>query len=303
MNVTFYSNGKLLLTAEYGVLDGALALAIPTKYGQFLEIEPKNIPSIEWESLDEKGETWFKANFNPSSFRTESTSDTAISKTLEKLLIRSRELNPQFNYRQHGLKVTTKLTFPRNWGLGSSSTLINNIAQWAKVNPYELLKHSFGGSGYDIACAQNNGPIHYQLVNGEPIVETVKFDPPFSSQLFFVFLNKKQDSRIAIANYRKQNSNRKVLVNELTKLTKKISTESNLMNFETHVTEHEELLSNALHLEPVKSQLFSDYSGAIKSLGGWGGDFILATGNEKTPDYFKAKGFTIVIPFRDMIFS
>ena len=30
----FYSNGKLLLTSEYVVLDGAIALAIPTRLGQ-----------------------------------------------------------------------------------------------------------------------------------------------------------------------------------------------------------------------------------------------------------------------------
>ena len=31
---TFYSNGKLLITGEYVVLDGAKALALPTKFGQ-----------------------------------------------------------------------------------------------------------------------------------------------------------------------------------------------------------------------------------------------------------------------------
>ena len=35
---TFYSNGKLLLTGEYLVLNGAVALAIPTKFGQTLTI-------------------------------------------------------------------------------------------------------------------------------------------------------------------------------------------------------------------------------------------------------------------------
>ena len=28
-------------------------------------------------------------------------------------------------------------------------------------------------------------------------------------------------------------------------------------------------------------ELFSDFNGSIKSLGAWGGDFILATGNQK----------------------
>ena len=41
---TFYSNGKLLITGEYVVLDGAKALALPTKFGQSLVVKqgPKN---------------------------------------------------------------------------------------------------------------------------------------------------------------------------------------------------------------------------------------------------------------------
>ena len=34
----FYSHGKLLLTGEYLVLDGALALAVPCKLGQSLTV-------------------------------------------------------------------------------------------------------------------------------------------------------------------------------------------------------------------------------------------------------------------------
>ena len=43
---TFYSNGKLLITAEYLVLDGAKAFALPTKFGQNLIIEETNHPEI-----------------------------------------------------------------------------------------------------------------------------------------------------------------------------------------------------------------------------------------------------------------
>ena len=50
---TFYSNGKLLLTGEYVVLDGANALAVPTKYGQNLVVEIINKPYIIWKSFNE----------------------------------------------------------------------------------------------------------------------------------------------------------------------------------------------------------------------------------------------------------
>jgi mevalonate kinase len=36
---TFYSHGKLLISSEYAVLDGAQALALPTKFGQTLKVE------------------------------------------------------------------------------------------------------------------------------------------------------------------------------------------------------------------------------------------------------------------------
>jgi hypothetical protein len=38
MQKTFYSNGKLLITGEYLILDGAKGLALPTKMGQNLSV-------------------------------------------------------------------------------------------------------------------------------------------------------------------------------------------------------------------------------------------------------------------------
>ena len=60
---THLSNGKLLLTGEYVVLDGAMALAIPTKYGQSLEVEYINDPKLIWKSLDEKGGCMVRRHF------------------------------------------------------------------------------------------------------------------------------------------------------------------------------------------------------------------------------------------------
>lgn len=298
---TFYSHGKLLLTAEYGVLDGALALAVPTKYGQSLEIEPYDSNTWEWESLDADGEEWFKASFDHVNLKIHSFSNKATAETLEKLLKGAKALNPAFNQREKGLQIISKLTFPRNWGLGSSSTLVNNIAQWAKVDPYELLQLSFGGSGYDIACAQHDSPILYQLKEGRPLVERTSFYPSFQDQLYFVYLNQKQNSREAIANYRKQKFDANALVKALSMLTKQFLEAKNIDEFESLLQKHEELLSQVLKMNPIKAQLFPDYFGTLKSLGGWGGDFVLATGNKKTPDYFKAKGFNSIVPYRDMV--
>ena len=59
--MNFYSNGKLLLTGEYLVLDGAKALAIPTKFGQDLLVEPIQEPELIWASFTNTGDCWFEA--------------------------------------------------------------------------------------------------------------------------------------------------------------------------------------------------------------------------------------------------
>ncbi len=64
---------------------------------------------------------------------------------------------------------------------------------------------------------------------------------------------------------------------------------------------HEEIISEIIKLPTIKEQLFSDYPNTIKSLGAWGGDFVLVTGNESEMDYFKRKGFKTIVPFKDML--
>ena len=58
---TFYSNGKLLITGEYVVLDGAKALALPTKFGQSLVVKPGINHQIKWTSFDSDESVWFEA--------------------------------------------------------------------------------------------------------------------------------------------------------------------------------------------------------------------------------------------------
>ena len=126
----FYSNGKLLITGEYLVLDGAISLALPTKFGQDLTIENSKLPNLTWESFDEKGDRWFHCNFELP--RLKSKSDNEIADTLLKILKEAQKLNPKFLFDTNSVHVKTRLSFPRNWGLGTSSTLIANIAGSSK---------------------------------------------------------------------------------------------------------------------------------------------------------------------------
>jgi len=304
-----YSNGKLLITGEYLVLDGAKSLAIPTKFGQDLIVNKIKEPSIVWESYDEQNNCWFEAEFRLSDLRIvtetfdsiDEDSKETIAVTLQKILQEAKRLNPDFLSLDNGFHIKTNLNFPRNWGLGTSSTLINNIASWAHVDAFELLNKSFGGSGYDIACAQNDKAIFYQLENNKPIVKAVNFQPSFSNQLYFVHLNVKQNSKSGIKKYREFKGDKSVVIKEISIITEEIVKCNSLLNFEKLLKEHEQIISKIIQNKPIQDLVFSDYFGQTKSLGAWGGDFILATGNKDTPRYFKEKGFETVIPYKDMV--
>ncbi len=303
MTKEYYSNGKLLLTGEYAILDGALGLAIPTKYGQTLKVTPTQSQQLIWKSLDNVGKAWFKTSVDIGELATdkkEVTSET-VETVLLNILKEAKKLNPNFLFKTTGLEVETKLDFPRDWGLGSSSTLINNIAQWAEVDAFQLLWNAFSGSGYDIACAQNNSPILYQVKEKIPTIKPVAFNPKFKKQLFFVHLDKKQNSREGIAQYRKMEFDHIKLTESITRLTLEITESKDLETFGNLLERHEALLSRILQTKTIKQQLFPDYLGTIKSLGAWGGDFILAIGNKDTPDYFIKKGYRTVIPYDKMV--
>ncbi|WP_139958515.1 GYDIA family GHMP kinase [Flavicella sediminum] len=295
----FYSNGKLLISGEYCVLDGALSFALPTKFGQSLEVSSLDVPVIIWESFSVLKELWFQTEFKLSDLEVES--NNPMLATLKKILHSAQKLNPEFLNDGNGAFVQTFLSFPNNWGLGTSSTLINNIANWAKVDAFMLLQNSFGGSGYDIACAQNNTPIYYTRKEGVAKVETVSFEKDFLEKLFFVYLNEKQDSKEGIKAYKSLSANKEECIQQISELSEKIVASNSLKEFEGLLNQHEELIGNLLQVTPVKQRLFSDYFGSVKSLGAWGGDFVLVTGDETTPEYFFKKGFETVIPYEEMI--
>lgn len=300
----YYANGKLLLTAEYFVLDGAWALALPTKYGQSLSVKetPSGQHDVYWKSWDADQTIWFEARYQGTDYI--KGTDNQVGNKLSEILQYCKQSNPDFLAHQSSIEVSTQLSFPRNWGLGTSSTLIYNLAKWANIDPYQLQFQAFGGSGYDIACAGASGAILYQKLANQPHVNVVAFDPPYKKQLYFVYLGKKQNSRAGIARYRQKVGTQPSLITTMTKLTEAFLEVTALTEFDHLIDKHENLVAQTLALPKSKDLYFSDFWGAIKSLGAWGGDFILATSNKDeltTKQYFKSKGFDTILTYEEMI--
>lgn len=304
---SFYAHGKLLLTSEYVVLDGALALALPTQRGQKLEILESDLApgTLTWKSFDHENQIWFEMLWDIPARTVLRSSDEKLALNLSKILDALETLHPGFPSPEVSWEVHTRLEFPVKWGLGTSSTLIANLAEWAQVNAFVLLKNSLGGSGYDIACAHADGPIFFQIENEHPIVRSVPFMPIFKDQLIFVYQEKKQDSKEGIYRYQER-KNRGILPNikAFTELTNTIATSMDLNVFEEAIQQHETMISELIGIQPLKETFFKDYPGVIKSLGAWGGDFLLATcpdGLDVGFNYFHKKGFTTIFEYGQII--
>ena len=279
---------------------------MPVRMGQWMHVRESNGSEIVWTSHDSNGEVWFKAHFDLLDFEATKTTDDSLAASLRQILKAACRLNSDFLSKWKKYRIDIYLEFNRAWGFGSSSTLISCIAQWAEVNPYILLFNTLGGSGYDVACALADGPILYQLGDNELHISHVDFDPPFAENLYFVYLGNKTDSDDARKHYYKHKANSNGTLKHISDLSEDIIESKTLQEFESHLARHEELIAKSLMLEPVQKRLFSDYWGVVKSLGAWGGDFVLATSDRDqvtTRAYFKEKGLDTVFTLEELLLT
>jgi len=271
---TFSANGKLLLTAEYAVLFGALALALPARRGQRLTVTyGQKDGLLSWTSR-ELGKDWFSASLRLPGLEVISSSNAALALRLSSLLQTVRQLSPDFLHTSRGAAVITDLDFPRDWGLGTSSTLIHLVSQWSGTDPYALLDATFGGSGYDIACAERNMPILYQREQGRVRIQATRFNPPFLDCLFLGFSGVKKDSGQEVRRVLQHGAFPGSVISRLSEISTLITQCTDLKDFISLMQEHEQLLGIQLGQEVVCMR-FPDHDGLVKSLGAWGGDFLL----------------------------
>ncbi len=285
-------------------MDGALALAVPTKAGQSMNVKDGRGSEINWKAYDSTGKIWFDAHFSLYDFSALKTSDEEKAKKLTKLLKECTRQNSEFLSAWKGQTVETYLEFPLDWGLGSSSTLIYCLSQWADANPYYLLFNTSAGSGYDIACAYAEGPLLYQLGDESIRIDEVYFNPSFKDHLYFLFLGKKSDSNKAVEEYKSKTKPSDSVVDEISKITEAVVGSKSLSEFNQLLSTHEQIIAKIIDQEPLQMKSFTDFPGKVKSLGAWGGDFALVASDEpieKIKSYFAAKGFNTLISYKDMV--
>ncbi|PWD98220.1 GYDIA family GHMP kinase [Marinilabilia rubra] len=298
---SFYAHGKLLISGEYMVLNGAMALAVPLSKGQLMKVSPNSSPVFSWTAFSPAGE-WFSVNFK-NDLSVIDTNDPQKAKTLKNILTRAaaiKNVTPDFFA---GKSVTTELEFDPNWGWGSSSTLISNLSNWMEIDPYQLLSRTFGGSGYDLACSNASGPVFYVLSGSTPLHEPTQFNPPFEDQLWVVYLNKKQSSSKAIKEHLKKTQKKSLLIKEISHISRQMSIEKSFENFSKLMIEHESVISGLIGWAPLKEKHFNDFPGAVKSLGAWGGDFFMALSplsDDETKKYFQTKGLNVLFKIKDI---
>lgn len=300
----FKANGKLLISGEYAVLKDALALAVPTTSGQTLEVnygDDSENPILLWEAYKHDGILWFSATFRLADLKIINSTAVYLAEQFKKILLTIRTLNPDFLIdSKRNIHCRTRLEFPVDWGWGSSSTLIHLLAQFAEIDAFELNRLTFNTSGFDVACANADSPIFYQNTESGRRIEKAVFNPPFADQLYFVHLNQKQNTQFEVGRLDKSLLEDRDWLNEISEISRKMTTVQTLEEFEKLMNLHEELISNKLGFRKIKNTHFPDYEGAIKSLGAWGGDFVMVTKRAEFPEYFLSKNFKTILSFKEL---
>jgi mevalonate kinase len=302
----YYSKGKFLLSGEYFVLYGAKALAVPLKYGQKMTVE--EIPDkglIRW-TTHVMDKLWFTAVYSRRDFEILQASDEMTAIVVQNLLKEGSKLQPGLNLENKGFFIQNHIDFDLNWGLGSSSSLVSNLSFWLELDPYALYRAIYQGSGYDVFCARAEKPIIYQLHDDLPLVVESSFRPSFTEKLYFIYLGRKQDSQESVRKFRAYQYDDEKVIGEISALTGAMEAANSLDDFLKIMHDHEEILSKVLGLPGVKPELFPDFNGEIKSLGAWGGDFVMAASTlepEEVRQYFLKKDMPVFFKWKEIVYQ
>lgn len=270
--VEYRANGKLLLTGEYLVLEGACALALPLRYGQFMQVTPIPGKVFQWKSTDPTG-LWFEAQYTLPSLEILFASGHETAGVLQRWLRAVRELQPGFLPEDSGLSVSVTADYPLEWGWGSSSTLLAMLAQWSGIDPYTLYRMVSEGSGFDIACAIGNQLLFYQLIDGHPLTHPASAGKALKENTWFCYLGNPVVSSDEVRTFRSAQFSHED-INEISDLSLQICRTHSADELIRLVQQHETIIGRILKRDPICFR-YTSFPGTVKSLGAWGGDFAM----------------------------
>ena len=303
--IRFQAHGKLLLSAEYMVMHGAKALAVPLKKGQTLEINhTESSRHFTWKAFFDK-KLWFETAMDPATLNILDTTNMETALRLKEILQACIEIMPSFQESLFRKDAVTRLDFSPEFGFGSSSTLISLLAEWADVNPLDLHFMVSEGSGYDVACALADGPITYKLRDHLPQYQHIPFHPPFHEHIWFAWLGKKQATEKHLREVAGRIKPGFETIYKFSELTRAMIEASSLVEFRMAMETHEDELSGILGMEKIASA-FKDLPGSIKSLGAWGGDFVMIAtevDGEILKKYLAEKGIQVLFRYKELVYE
>ena len=271
--IHYRSSGKLLLSGEYWVLHGATALAVPTLLGQSLAYSDAT-HSLRWTALDRSGTPWLDvpAQHDPQ---------------VASLLRAAEALGGTVPATGH---ATTRLEFDRDWGWGSSSSLTDLIAQWTGVDALELHFATSSGSGFDVACARARTAISYQKV-GERSAQWTEVRATHwpTAHFALVYLGAKQDSQKEVRAPRPEPQ--KADLDAISAISQELTAAATVGRW-IELIEEAEVRTSRWIGQPRVQDRFTGVRATLKSLGAWGGDFVLAVAEDPAEfAYFVEHGY------------
>ncbi|HLT94762.1 MAG TPA: GYDIA family GHMP kinase [Membranihabitans sp.] len=297
-----YSHGKLLISGEYLILEGAVGLAVPLKWGQSLRVVENQGAEVHWISKDTHGQNWFECKLNLIDFSIEKASDGHRANFVQSLIKSAARLNSDFLSKWKNYKVTTELEFDPAWGLGSSSTLIANVATWAELSPFELYFDTQAGSGYDVAASISDAPLLYQKNDTELSFETFDWDINLCKNILVFYQGSKQNSATEVASWKENSRWEKSDVSQMSSLSEELAECKQIDQAVAILREHQKMMEKILNKKAFDGR-FADFEGVLKPLGAWGGDFGLALSSEVdyTTRYLQEKGFEHIFLLSDIM--
>jgi hypothetical protein len=117
-------------------------------------------------------------------------------------------------------------------------------------------------------------------------------------------LGKKQQSHQSIKDFNDKLAGRESEIMRISDISTELTSAYDLEKFELLIDEHEKIMSGILESPDVKQTAFPDFPGAVKSLGAWGGDFILMTwrdGFDELKKYLQTKNLNTVFKYDEIV--